>query len=620
VFNKLAKEDSLGKNIKLGNGNVTSRILPIKIHELDSMDKEIIENEIGGALRAIEFIFKSAGVNRSLRAVEEHPQDNINKTFYRDQINKVANAIKEMMSAIINEKNQSPQSNNPLPTPIKSVRKRKPLFISIAIIFIALISYFLYNQKTKSSEQPVTNNSIAVLPFTNLSNDPEQDYFSDGITEQIITNLAHINSLKVIARTSVMKFKKTEKTIAEIGKELNVTHVLEGSIRKADDRVRITAQLIAVNDESHIWARDFDRKLEDIFAVQDEVSLAIAGSLQRKLSPQEYENMKSERTSSFEAYQRYLKASKLHNEVFYVKLLKEDFYKSEAEFKQVIKLDPAYGLAYAGLADLYDTYRNYSARSNEERLLYEAKRDSCSALALKLSPNNPYVISVKAYTFSGKTNKVEGDMDSIFKYRKRAFAISPNDAIICDALSVDYATIGLYHQAIQFRERAISLDPTYGAYYGLLGTIHLQLGEFKKAETALEKSILLDPNDLGSLRKWVELNLETNNLDEAEQTVLKIKAINPEGNRRWYEPYIAAMRLAMKGDKEAALNKLKSWRVYIKLGMNTEAISELEKINPHYLHIMNSPLFDPLRQEPRFIAILDKAKITYDDRLKKYAF
>lgn len=441
MFNQIAKEDSFGRDIRLGNGNVASRILPVKIHELDAADTTMIESELGGPLRSIDFIFKSQGVNRPLRDHEDQSRGNLNKTLYRDQINKSANAIKELIQALKNPEIK-PSKFVSETRGTKSSRKRTYVVASLIVLIVSVV-YFL--SAHFNSGVPVDNNerSIAVMPFVNMSTDPDQEYFSDGITEQIITNLARINSFKVIARTSVMKFKKSNKSIAEIGQALGVTHVLEGSIRKSDHRVRVTAQLISVTDESHIWAQDYDRELSDIFTVQDEVSVAIANSLQRKLTLVDHNQLKSERPSNVEAYQHYLKGYYQHVDVYYVKRLREDFIGAEKELKLAISLDPGYGLSYAGLADLYDTYRN-SATATKERLKFEELRDSCSLIAIRLAPGNPYVLSVRALTFSNKANRTDADLDSAFIYKRRAYQISPNESIICDALSVSYAAAGLY--------------------------------------------------------------------------------------------------------------------------------------------------------------------------------
>ena len=228
AFNQMVQRDPFGRDIKLGNGNVASRILPIKIHDLDAEDKLTIENEIAGALRSIEFIYKEPGVNRPLISTDGK-SDNQNKTDYRNQVNKVANAVKEIISSLKSSTIPSPSAPTISVNTVKPTSRSRVVYLVLGLMILFALGYGV-SQFTMSSgkDAPIVNSSIAVLPFANMSNDAEQEFFSDGVTEQIITNLAHINNLKVIARTSVMKFKKTTLTIAEIGKELNVTHVWTG--------------------------------------------------------------------------------------------------------------------------------------------------------------------------------------------------------------------------------------------------------------------------------------------------------------------------------------------------------------------------------------------------------
>jgi len=193
AFNKLAKEDQFGKDIRLVSGNVASRILSVKIHDLDPEDQTLLENELGGTLRCIEFIYKSAGVNRPLRTNEDHPQDNINKTYYRDQINKVANAIKDIITGL----NKGQQSS-----------------------VIEIQEKFLPTGKMIKQE-----NSIAVLPFVDMRTQKDQEYFCDGISEEIINALAHLENLKVISRTSSFVFKNSKEDIREIGTRLDVNRI-----------------------------------------------------------------------------------------------------------------------------------------------------------------------------------------------------------------------------------------------------------------------------------------------------------------------------------------------------------------------------------------------------------
>ncbi len=611
----------MGRDITLKNGNVTSRILPIRIHDLDDEDKSTIEGELGNFLRAVDFTFKSAGVNRPLTP-DDKREENGNKTFYRDQVNKVANAVKEIIMGVKQvaerprEEPNHEGRNKPQAVPAaapSSNTKRNMALIALALMMLFAVLYAISQFTQSVPAEPIEEDaSIAVLPFANLSNDPEQEYFSDGITEQIITNLAHINSLKVIARTSVMKFKKSEKTIKEIGNELGVTHILEGSIRKSGNRIRVTAQLIAVSDEAHLWAQDYDADLKDIFTVQDEVSMAIANALQRKLTDRESEALKSERSTNVEAYQHYLKGFYLHDELFYVKRIKEDFLRSEEEFKKAIALDSGYALAYAGLADLYDTYVTFSARGKQERDAYGKIRDSLSAIAIRLGPDIGYVNSVRAYTFNS--------IDSVFKYRKKALHLSPNNTVIGDALCTNYILLGLYNQALQLAERSVTLDPTNDQYFVTLGRTLIFLGEYKKAKIALQKALIMQPDGLPQLGQWAMLSIILKDTAEAERAIGKIKEINQETNIKLTETLL----LALRGEKQRALLQVESMKtarvceVYMILKMNKEALDILEKNDYPYLALQSS-FFDDLRPEPRFKKIVEKAKVRYEELLKKYA-
>jgi serine/threonine-protein kinase len=232
-----------------------------------------------------------------------------------------------------------------IPT-IKEPPMKRPKSVILSIVFISIFilivaGYYIIIQQGDKSETG-WQNSIAVLPFDNISNDPEQEYFCDGMTEQIISNLAKLPQLKVISRTSVMKFKATDKTLPEIGKELNVAHVLEGSVRKFGDRIRVTAQLIGTKDDFHIWTENYDREYKELFNVQDEVSEAIATNLLANLSLQDIAVVKMKRPSNTEAYEYYMQGRYFHINKFFYSDNIEDFFTSERMFKKAIKLDPNY--------------------------------------------------------------------------------------------------------------------------------------------------------------------------------------------------------------------------------------------------------------------------------------
>jgi TolB-like protein len=257
AFRDFAQTDTTGLEIRLLNGNVAKRVLPVRIHDIDKEDASLLEKEIGGVLRPVDFIYKESGVNRPLRLSDDRSL-NMEKTDYKNQVNKIANAILEIVRGLTTDD------------------KLKPV---------------QPQGKLKSLVNDPAPKSITVLPFENMSNDPDQEYFSDGLTEEIIADLSKLSSLHVISRTSAMVFKGSKKDVKTIGQALNVRYVLEGSVRKAGNKLRITAQLIDAQQDAHVWAEKFDGVLDDVFDIQEKVSHAIVDSLKLKLTSKERDRL-----------------------------------------------------------------------------------------------------------------------------------------------------------------------------------------------------------------------------------------------------------------------------------------------------------------------------------------
>ena len=316
AFNRMCNEDaplssgegpgvrSFGRNIKLSNGNVASRILPIKIHELDADDKAIIESETEGALRAIEFIYKEAGVNRPLKSADSK-NENQSKTDYRNQVNKVANAIKEIVTSLKNSGSQ-PDSTITNHQPVTKPNKKPLIAILTSIFLVSITGYFLYPKLVQQTSPTITlDKSIAVLPFVNMSNDPEQEYFSDGLTEELLNLLAKMKELRVIGRTSSFSFKGKNEDLRTIGEKLGVSYILEGSVRRSENNLRITAQLINTLDGSHLWSETYNRQLSEVFAVQDEIASNVVEQLKIKIG---VANANAPRNKNIESYKLLLES------------------------------------------------------------------------------------------------------------------------------------------------------------------------------------------------------------------------------------------------------------------------------------------------------------------------
>jgi adenylate cyclase len=466
AFNKLAKEDQFGRDIKLSSGNVASRILPIKIHDLDPEDKTILENELDGALRSIEFIFKSAGVNRPLTPTD-NPDKNLNKTFYRDQINKVANAVKEIITAL----RKYDQLDIGVPKEIIKAKPEKPanlkakiIIASVIILALIVLGYF-FIPKLFESSRPIEK-SIAVLPFVNLSNDPEQEYFSEGMVDEILDRLFKIGDLKVISRTTTMSYKNTSLSLKEIAHELNVSAILEGSVRKMGNEVRITVQLIDARTDTHLWSEIYDKDISDIFSIQSEVAQAVARKLKAVIKPEEKHLIEKVPTDNLEAYDYYLLGEHLRNQ-----RTPESLWKAKTLYEKSIEADPGFVRAFTGLARCYGNLAFYANLRPKEA--YPPALDlAFKALALDS-------LFADAYDVIGMVDLFYNfDFVNAERNYKRCLELDPKNLDIYEAYSELLFFKGRFSEAIEMDHRALSIDPVYPVRDGLYG-VHLYFAHQK---------------------------------------------------------------------------------------------------------------------------------------------
>jgi|GEM_PF-2217934 len=355
VFNRLSAQDALGPHIKLNNGNVASRILPVKVHDLDADDKALIEHEINGALRAVDFIFRSAGVNRPLLAHEDHPGDNTAKNFYRDQINKVANAVKAIVQAAKTTDNDTSRKSFS-PTSVQAPSRIKAPLRSVllgGIALLAVVGFWIY----KSSAPAIVparaiDKSLIVLPFADMSPGKDQEWFSDGLTEELLNSLSSLKDLRLISRTTSFSFKNKGMSAKRIADSLGVSHVLEGSVRKNDDHLRITVQLIKASDDSHLWSHTYDYTIDSVFKIQQHISTTVASSLEVLLDEKTREAMYYKGTKSVDAYQEYLKGMAFYRQAHATgnfNLLQD----ANRHFEHAIVLSPDFVQAYCDHGDIY---------------------------------------------------------------------------------------------------------------------------------------------------------------------------------------------------------------------------------------------------------------------------
>lgn len=609
AFNKLTKEDKFGRDIKLSSGNVASRILPVKIHDLDPEDKTLLETELGGVLRCIDFIYKSTGVNRPLRANEDHPQQNLNKTYYRDQINKVANAIKEIIHTLRKHDQQNEDTSRKIDRTKTSSPKWKTIIAiaSASLLVLLVAGYFFLPKMLKSSE--AVEKSVAVLPFTNLSNDPEQEYFSDGIVEAILNHLFKVGELKVISGTSTKRYKNTVLSIKEIARQLGVSSILEGSVQKIGSSVRITVQLIDAKTDSHLWSETYDENLSDIFSIQTEVAQNVARELKATLSANEREQIEKNPTNNPEAYNLYLQGR-----FFWNSRTKEGLDRSAEYFKKAIDTDPNYALAYAGLADAYfiqaywgwipwvegtdksresvlralDIDKNLAeahtvlgALLNYRDWNWEEARKELQ-LAVELNPN-----FVTAHHYYSELLCILDENDAARKQMNIALQLDPFLPVLHALSSGYFYNEGKLNEALDECQKLKELDPDYGnrsLFYREFKIFYIQKEDLKALE-ALQKVLYLDTlnapisNPLREVYEKSGINGLCNWLIESE-----LKKSNPD-----------LVKVAIS---------------YAFLGRNKEALSWLEKASEDSVvdlsFINSNPDFDGLRSEPEFQAIIKK--------------
>jgi serine/threonine protein kinase/Tfp pilus assembly protein PilF len=420
---------------------------------------------------------------------------------------------------------------------------------------------------------------LAVLPLENLSRDPSQDYFADGMTEVLIANLARIGALKVISRTSVMRYKGARKGLPEIAQELKADAVIEGSVLQSGNRVRITAQLIHAATDQHLWAESYERDLRDVLALQSEVAQAVAREVEVKVTPQERVRLATTRTVNFEAYQLYLKGR-----YFWNKRTEQDLRKSIGYFHQAIDLDPSYALAYSGLADCYSLlgWDLFGALPPREALpiakaaalkaleIDDTLADAHNSLAwiqfafdwnwpgaecgfkraLELNPGH-----ATAHHWYAEYLLAMGRQEEAIAEIKQAQELDPLSLIISSVVGWVFYYARQYDQAIAQCLKTLEMAPDFSIGHWILGRVYEQQSQFEKAIAELEKAVALStssPFALGSLGHAYAVSGKTS---EARKV---LEELMETSTRRYVSPYSIATIYAGCGESDLAFRCLRS--------------------------------------------------------------
>ena len=480
-----------------------------------------------------------------------------------------------------------------------------------------------HNGATPAVKATIPEKSVAVLPFENLTSEKENAYFADGIQEEILTRLAKIADLKVISRTSTLQYKSAPENLSQIAQQLGVAHVVEGSVQKSGEAVRVNVQLINALTDAHLWAETYDRKLTDAFALETDIAKAIADKLQARISGRESDAISKHPTEDSEAHQLYLKGR-----YFWNKRSADGLRTSINYFSQAIEKDPAYALAYAGLADAHAVLPNYSRIRGPEAY---PKAEAAAVKALELDDGiaeaHIALANVRLWHRWGNGAEAEfrkglqldpnystghqwysiylsvtGRGDEAIAEMERARELDPFSIIINTELGCPYLYSKRYARAIEYFRKAVEMDPNFPFAHFALAEAYDRVGRYREAWDEHEKALELaqrgravDLSGGDAPRAWYAL---TGPLQNARREI--------GGASYWQDQLASTTKLHEDGSTTATAVA----SVYAILGDNEQAIAWLEKAyqqSDDFMVFINiQPQFEMLRGDSRFRALMDK--------------
>jgi TolB-like protein/Flp pilus assembly protein TadD len=572
AFRDQAKEDDFGIDVHLADRNVTSRILPVQIHELSQRDLRLFEKENGGPLRAMSFIFKSLGVNRPLTPSDSR-NENTNKTLYRDQINKTANAIDQILETIQNKSEVLTDPDHPVKsaqtasdhdhslwselkrrnvfragfaylfcalllrqmaiivssraglsdklaifldwfllggfpialllawffeaspkgfirtTSAQSVKnpyrpgRKKPFTGNVTILMLCLLvisqfAYFYFTRNNSSGNWANFKESIAVLPFDNRSEEQDDEYFADGLTDEIIEHLSILGELHVINRQSIQEYRGDDLSYKKIASELNVANILTGSVRRSGGIVKISARLIECSTNKFLWGETFQRNSRDLMSIQSEIARSIASVLNIRINQLEKDKLDRMPTRNPTSYDYYLKGRTL-----YYQYQSKSNDQAIEHYKMAVALDPDYALAWAGLGDAYSQMHDRFGKDISwiDSSIAAGKK----AIHLDSTISEGFKALANAYNYAGR-------YDTAFILLKKAVRLNSNNAQAIGNLGTSYFLRGDLPEALEWEKKAAGLNPKNAIPFQITGWIYQLLGDLPNAENWLKKSLELN--------------------------------------------------------------------------------------------------------------------------------
>ncbi len=533
----------------------------------------------------------------------------------------VKHAVRLHIFNLCNEEAGNPE----LPKKLRAIPAKKKgrvygMVIAVALaaaLLLGALFYSLAKKRDASSSQLATDTglhvirSLAVLPLDNYSGDKNQDYFAEGMTDELTTDLATISQLRVISRSSTTQFTGAQRPpTPEIAKMLNVDAVVEGSVRRSGDKVRITAQLIDARADRHLWAKSFERDSRDVLALQSELASAIASEINVQLTPGEQARLTSAQSVNPEAHDAYLKGR-----YFFNRPSDENLSKAIKQFEEAVRLDSSFAPAYSGLSDAY-----LWAAFNEGVITATEGKSKAKAAAEKALALNP--ASAEAHTsLANYKSWYEHDWAGAEKEFRRAIELNPNLAFAHDQFGLTLACQGRFDESIVEGRRAVELDPLDPAI-AIDNTMALVgQGQFQKAQDEARRGAELDPTFFFPQMQFGWFDLQQGNARAAVPKLEKAAAMEAP-------PFVTAYlgyAYGAAGDKAKALATIEEIKkkgvgnfvppfnlalVYLGLGDHARALDYLEQAqaadSQWMMYLKVDRIFDPLRADPRFVALMEK--------------
>ncbi len=506
----------------------------------------------------------------------------------------------------------------------------KPVLVNLYIIIKWYLKYKHFETvgKSKSEEEksgsknltiPTTEKSIIVLPFENMSSDPEQEYFSDGLTEEIITDLSYIEGLLVISRNSAMTFKGQKKKTIEIASEVNVRYVLEGSVRKSGNNIRITAQLIDALTDAHTWADKYSGTLDDVFDIQEKVSQSIAEALKIKLVPEEKQKILARPIDNFQVYDLHIKAQNA-----LLASTDEGFKRALQYINQGLEIIGENEILYADMGQVYMLYIEKGVDRGENNF---KKAQECAEKVFSLNPN-----SANGYYLMGHLKMWRGHIKESMKDLMQGLSIDPNHHNSAFFLTVIYITSGKGDSARPIIQKILKTDPMNPSSYLISGGAEIFDGQFNLAVGYLRKGYELEP--LPVLKFWIAKALAYNNELKESRKLLYSVSLEAPGSH-WAQMALFLL-YAIQGEKSKALEivtedfvttmKDDAWfaiwtaESYALMGFKEESVEWIEKgvhctlpfINYPFLS-ESDPLLENIRGEQKFKKLMEHVKYEWEN-------